>query len=157
MTRTPSALPRVVAKRSFSAAGWAAISATAVSTLPITSDTREWTLRNRVFTVPDYITRTVEGRTRRATPDWPSSPVAPRTWVSFVRPACVMTLEEVIQSHYAQKGRAVHVGKKPNPLRNPLINGFDISDRQLHDLVEFLKSLTDESFIRNPKFSDPWK
>jgi len=27
----------------------------------------------------------------------------------------------------------------------------------LHDLVEFLKSLTDESFIRNPKFSDPWK
>jgi hypothetical protein len=29
---------------------------------------------------------------------------------------------------------------------------LDISDRQLHDLVEFLKSLTDESFIRNPNF-----
>jgi len=75
----------------------------------------------------------------------------------YMHDGSIATMEEVIRSHYARKGRAVHAGKKPNPLRSPLIDGFDISDRQLHDLVEFLKSLTDESFIRNPKFSDPWK
>jgi cytochrome c peroxidase len=75
----------------------------------------------------------------------------------YMHDGSIATMEEVIRSHYARKGRAVHAGKKPNPLRSQLIDGFDISDRQLHDLVEFLKSLTDESFIRNPKFSDPWK
>ena len=75
----------------------------------------------------------------------------------YMHDGSIATLEEVIRSHYALKGLAVHAGKKPNPLRSQLIDGFDISDRQLHDLVEFLKSLTDESFIRNPKFSDPWK
>lgn len=67
------------------------------------------------------------------------------------------TLEEVIRSHYAVKGRAVHAGKPANPLRSQLIGGFQISDDELRDLVEFLKSLTDESFVKNPKFSNPWR
>jgi cytochrome c peroxidase len=48
------------------------------------------------------------------------------------------------------------MGKAANPRRSPFIVGFQVSDAEVNDLVEFLKSLTDESFIKNPRFSDPW-
>ncbi|MGZ9171947.1 MAG: hypothetical protein ACXW52_10110 [Candidatus Binatia bacterium] len=38
-----------------------------------------------------------------------------------------------------------------------MIAGFQVSEAEVRDLVEFLKSLTDESFVKNPKFSDPWR
>jgi cytochrome c peroxidase len=75
----------------------------------------------------------------------------------YMHDGSIATLEEVIRTHYAKKGHAVHAGKSPNPLRSRFVNGFDIGDRQVRDLVEFLKSLTDEGFVKNPKFSDPWK
>jgi cytochrome c peroxidase len=75
----------------------------------------------------------------------------------YMHDGSIATLEDVIRSHYARKGRAVHSGKPANPLRSWLIDGFQISDREVRDLVEFLKSLTDESFVNNPKFSDPWQ
>jgi cytochrome c peroxidase len=74
----------------------------------------------------------------------------------YMHDGSIATLEEVIRTHYAKKGRAVHAGKQANPLRSPLIAGFQVSDDEVRDLVEFLKSLTDESFLKNPKFSDPW-
>jgi cytochrome c peroxidase len=74
----------------------------------------------------------------------------------YMHDGSIATLEEVIRNHYAKKGRAVHTGKPANPLRSPLIAGFQVSDDEVRDLVEFLKSLTDESFVKNPKFSDPW-
>ena len=75
----------------------------------------------------------------------------------YMHDGSIATLEEVIRTHYATKGRAVHAGKPANPLRSRLIDGFQISDREVRDLVEFLKSLTDESFVKNPKFFDPWQ
>ena len=75
----------------------------------------------------------------------------------YMHDGSIATLEEVIRTHYATKGRAVHAGKPANPLRSRLIDGFQVSDREVRDLVEFLKSLTDESFVKNPKFSDPWQ
>jgi len=75
----------------------------------------------------------------------------------YMHDGSIATLEDVIRTHYARKGRAVHAGKPANPLRSRLIDGFQISDREVRDLVEFLKSLTDESFVKNPKFSDPWQ
>jgi cytochrome c peroxidase len=75
----------------------------------------------------------------------------------YMHDGSIATLEEVIRSHYAVGGRAVHTGKPANPLRSQLIGGFQISDDELRDLVEFLKSLTDESFVTNPKFSNPWR
>jgi len=74
----------------------------------------------------------------------------------YMHDGSIATLEEVIRNHYAQKGRAVHAGKPPNPRRSPFIVGFQVSDGEVNDLVEFLKSLTDASFVTNPKFSDPW-
>jgi cytochrome c peroxidase len=68
----------------------------------------------------------------------------------------IVTLGEVIRAHYAKKGRAVHAGKAANPLRSPLVDGFQISGGEERDLVEFLKSLTDESLVKNSKFSNPW-
>jgi cytochrome c peroxidase len=74
----------------------------------------------------------------------------------YMHDGSIATLEEVIRNHYAKKGRAVHAGKAPNPLRSPLIAGFQLSDQEVGDVVEFLKSLTDEALVKNPKFSNPW-
>jgi len=74
----------------------------------------------------------------------------------YMHDGSIDTLQEVIRTHYAVQGRAVFAGKAANPLRSPFIVGFTVSDEEVSDLVEFLKSLTDESFVTNPKFSDPW-
>lgn len=70
------------------------------------------------------------------------------------------TLEEVI-AHYAAGGRTISEGPyagdgSKNPYKDPLIVGFKISEAETADLVAFLNSLTDESFLTNPAFSDPW-
>jgi cytochrome c peroxidase len=59
------------------------------------------------------------------------------------------TLEEVVD-HYAKGGTA-------SPGRSPLVRGFAISEAEKHDLVEFLKSLTDEELLRNPELTSPFK
>jgi cytochrome c peroxidase len=58
------------------------------------------------------------------------------------------TLEEVVD-HYAKGGVA-------SPGRSPLVRGFGITEAEKHDLVEFLKSLTDEGFLGNPELSNPF-
>jgi cytochrome c peroxidase len=46
------------------------------------------------------------------------------------------------------------VGSK-NPLKSNFISGFKITTQEKADLLEFLQSLTDESFVQNPDFRDP--
>ena len=75
----------------------------------------------------------------------------------YMHDGSIATLEEVIRTHYAKKGRAVHAGKTANPLRSRLVDGFRVSDPEVSDLVEFLKSLTDETFVKNRQFSNPWR
>jgi cytochrome c peroxidase len=58
------------------------------------------------------------------------------------------TLEEVVD-HYAKGGIA-------SPGRSPLVRGFSITEAGKRDLVEFLKSLTDEDLLRNPELSSPF-
>jgi cytochrome c peroxidase len=74
----------------------------------------------------------------------------------YMHDGSIDTLEEVIRSHYAKQGRAVAEGKPANPLRSQFIAGFTVSEEEVKDLVAFLESLTDESFVKNPKFSNPW-
>jgi len=38
-----------------------------------------------------------------------------------------------------------------------LIARIDLSSQEKQDLLAFLKSLTDESLLKDPRFSDPWK
>ena len=54
------------------------------------------------------------------------------------------TLEEVIE-HYQSGG-------KNHPHKSDLIQPLDLNLSEQNDLIEFLKSLTDETFINNPLF-----
>ena len=75
----------------------------------------------------------------------------------YMHDGSIATLEDVIRHHYALKGLAVYNGAPPSPLRDQFIEGFDISDAEVVDLVAFLTSLTDERFLKNPRFADPWR
>jgi cytochrome c peroxidase len=74
----------------------------------------------------------------------------------YMHDGSIPTLEDVIRHHYALKGLAVFNGAQPSPLRDQFIEGFEISDAEVADLVAFLGSLTDERFLKNPRLSDPW-
>lgn len=69
----------------------------------------------------------------------------------YMHDGSIATLEEVID-HYANGGRA-----KENPNKSRILNGFKLSNSDKIDLVEFLKSLTDQNVLTNPAWSDPWK
>ena len=78
----------------------------------------------------------------------------------YMHDGSVATLEEVIQ-HYARGGTVTENGPnagdgRANVWKSPLVPGFTISAQEATDLVAFLKSLTDEAFITNPNFSDPF-
>jgi cytochrome c peroxidase len=70
------------------------------------------------------------------------------------------TLEDVLE-HYAAGGRTIpsgpHAGAgKLNPNKDSLIGGFTLSPQNRADLIEFLKSLTDEAVLHDPRFANPW-
>lgn len=65
----------------------------------------------------------------------------------YMHDGSVPTLEAVV-AHYASGGRK-------SALRSDRVRGFRLSDAEGHDLVAFLESLTDQSFLTNPAFSDP--
>ena len=72
----------------------------------------------------------------------------------------IATLEEVID-HYRHGGRTIPDGRhkgngSESPLRSDFVRGFNLTQQEKLDLIAFLKSLTDEEFITNPKFSNPW-
>lgn len=71
------------------------------------------------------------------------------------------TLDDVIR-FYERGGRLISDGPlagdgKLSPLKNGLVAGFTLDDQQRKDLLAFLLSLTDESFVTNPRFSDPFQ
>jgi cytochrome c peroxidase len=67
----------------------------------------------------------------------------------YMHDGSLATLEDVID-HYAAGGRMVH----PNKYR--ILRPFRLSGSERADLVEFLKSLTDEDLLHDPLWSDPW-
>lgn len=72
----------------------------------------------------------------------------------------VATLEDVVRN-YAAGGRVIASGPNAgdgriSPLKDGFIVSFEISEQEIQDVVEFLKSLTDQQFITNPRFADPW-
>jgi len=77
----------------------------------------------------------------------------------YMHDGSIATLTEVIE-HYARGGRLVPHGPfagdgRDSPRKSDLIRGFDLGDRDKADLVEFLKSLTDKSFVTDPRYSAP--
>jgi len=59
------------------------------------------------------------------------------------------TLDKVID-HY---GKEV----KPHPNLDPRMQRLKFTDSEKAALIAFLKTLTDQKFLTDPKFSDPWK
>jgi len=57
-----------------------------------------------------------------------------------------------VLDHYAAGGKNGH----DNPNKDPLIGGFVLSQQDREDLIAFLKSLTDEKVIHDPRFADPF-
>ena len=67
----------------------------------------------------------------------------------YMHDGSMATLEEVVE-HYMSGGKA-------HPNKSELIKPFALTKREKADLIAFLKSLTDDSFITNPAFSNPFK
>jgi cytochrome c peroxidase len=74
----------------------------------------------------------------------------------YMHDGSIATLHEVLRTHYARAGRAVHTGRPANPLRSEFIAGFELTETEIADVVAFLESLTDAQFLRNGAHRDPW-
>ena len=74
----------------------------------------------------------------------------------YMHDGSIPTLHEVLRTHYARAGRAVHAGRAANPLRSELIAGFEITPAEIADVVAFLESLTDQRFLRDSAYGNPW-
>jgi cytochrome c peroxidase len=67
----------------------------------------------------------------------------------YMHDGSLATLEEVID-HYAAGGKIDH----PNKTR--ILRPFRLTGAEKQDLIEFLKSLTDNEVLHDPRWSDPW-
>lgn len=67
----------------------------------------------------------------------------------YMHDGSLRTLEEVVD-HYAAGGRLDH------PNKSRILRPFRLTAEEKHDLIEFLKTLTDEEVGRDPRWSDPW-
>jgi len=78
----------------------------------------------------------------------------------YMHDGSITTLRDVI-AHYAAGGRTIADGPyagigADHPNKSGLLIGFEATDEEVGDLIAFLQSLTDESFVTNPDFADPW-
>jgi len=67
----------------------------------------------------------------------------------YMHDGSMATLEEVID-HYADGGKLDH------PNKTPILRPFRLSETEKRDLIEFLRSLTDEELLHDPRWRDPW-
>lgn len=78
----------------------------------------------------------------------------------YMHDGSIATLDEVID-HYAAGGRAIKSGPnagvgKDNPFKSSFVPGFSLTGEERADLISFLNSLTDKSFLTDPRFANPW-
>lgn len=78
----------------------------------------------------------------------------------YMHDGSIATLDEVLE-HYAAGGRTIVGGPNAgvgadNPYKSPFVHGFNASQTELDDLKAFLLSLTDEAFLTDPRYADPW-
>jgi cytochrome c peroxidase len=78
----------------------------------------------------------------------------------YMHDGSIATLEEVL-GHYMAGGRTITDGPNAgdgsmNPLKSNFIKGFTLTDTEREDMLAFLRALTDETFINDPRFANPW-
>lgn len=79
----------------------------------------------------------------------------------YMHDGSIATLSEVLD-HYAAGGRTIVNGEyagvgRDNPNKAAAVHGFSMTPQDKQDLIAFLQSLTDSTFLKNPAFGDPWK
>jgi len=78
----------------------------------------------------------------------------------YMHDGSVKDLNAVLD-HYSAGGRTISTGPyagdgSRNPYKDVVLKGFTLSAQERADLLEFLKSLTDDGFLNNPDLSDPF-
>ena len=78
----------------------------------------------------------------------------------YMHDGSMQTLDEVLR-HYERGGRLIEDGPLAgdgalSPLKSGLVPGFTLTDAERADVIAFLESLTDESFLTDPALSDPF-
>lgn len=66
-----------------------------------------------------------------------------------------------VLAHYAAGGTVTASGPlagdgRKSPLKSGLLRGFKLTDDEMQDVLAFFDALTDESFLKNPAFADPF-
>jgi cytochrome c peroxidase len=79
----------------------------------------------------------------------------------YMHDGSIQTLSAVID-FYAAGGRHITAGKlkgdgRSNPLKSPFIKGFELSVTEKSDLLDFLLTLTDKTFLTNKSHAKPLK
>jgi cytochrome c peroxidase len=78
----------------------------------------------------------------------------------YMHDGSIATLDDVLD-HYARGGRLIEDGPHAgdgalNPGKDLLIGGFELSDEERAAMHAFFESLTDEEFLRDPRYTDPF-
>lgn len=79
----------------------------------------------------------------------------------YMHDGSMQSLESVLMDHYARGGRLIESGPyagdgAKNPYKSSLITGFVLTEQETRDVLAFLESLTDWSFICDPRLRDPF-
>jgi cytochrome c peroxidase len=67
----------------------------------------------------------------------------------YMHDGSLTTLEQVVD-HYAAGGRMQHANK------SRILRPLNLTPQDKRDLIEFLKSLTDDALLHDRRWSDPW-
>jgi cytochrome c peroxidase len=78
----------------------------------------------------------------------------------YMHDGSIATLDEVLD-HYAAGGRTIEEGPfagvgADNPYKSEFVTGFSLTPDERADLLAFLESLTDETFLTDPRFASPF-
>lgn len=78
----------------------------------------------------------------------------------YMHDGSIATLEGVLD-HYEHGGRRIDSGPNAgdgstSPRKDRFLNGFVVSDAERADVLAFLNALTDERFLHDPAFADPF-
>ena len=79
----------------------------------------------------------------------------------YMHDGSIDTLEQVLD-FYAGHGRVIPAGEnkgdgRKSPLKDKRVDNIKLTAQDKADVISFLKTLTDEEFLTNPRFSDPFK
>lgn len=79
----------------------------------------------------------------------------------YMHDGSIPTLRDAIL-HYARGGREIEDGPfagdgRTSPIKSGLIRGFSITEQEIEDVIAFLESLTDPTFLTDPRFANPFE